>query len=350
MPAADGSGPLSVTEARSLFADLSGHPVLILAVSGGPDSTALMWLAARWRKGLKGGPKLVAVTVDHGLRKEAAREAAAVARLAKKLGVAHRTLRWRGRKPATGLPEAARFARYRLLREAAAKAGSRHVLAAHTLDDQAETVLMRLTRGSGLPGLAAMARIAPLPGDGDDVMLVRPLLGVPKARLVATLRQARVAFADDPTNRDPYFTRPRLRAAMAALEREGLQPRRLALLADRARRADEALDAAVSAAWAELAPRPLAKMGPFEFTAEAYAGLPAEVSLRLLGQAIGRAGNEGPVELGKLEVLHAALAASSGGIRIRRTLAGAIVTRADGRLTIERAPARRFKKSASKRP
>jgi tRNA(Ile)-lysidine synthase len=337
---ADGAVPLDAAEAEALFADLANHPVLLLAVSGGADSTALMWLVARWRKALMRGPKLVAITVDHGLRKEARAEASAVARLARKLGVTHRTLRWRGRKPATGLPEAARIARYRLLAEAAKKSGSRHVLTAHTLDDQAETVLMRLARGSGLAGLAAMAAIAPLPGGGSELSLVRPLLDVPKARLVATLRQARVPFAEDPTNRDPRFTRARLRAALPALGREGLSPPRLALLALRARRADAALEQVVSSAWTELMPGPWPEAGPFKFDATAYCKLSAEVSLRLLGRAIARAGNEGPVELGKLETLHAMLAGSPGATRIRRTLAGAIVTWDGGRLTVERAPAR----------
>ena len=124
-------------------------------------STALMLLAARWRDLLDTKPKLVAVTVDHGLRKESRREALAVARLARKLKIAHRTLRWNGRKPATGLQEAARAARYRLLGDAARKAGAAHVVTAHTLDDQAETVLIRMTRGSGVTGLGAMAILAP---------------------------------------------------------------------------------------------------------------------------------------------------------------------------------------------
>ena len=120
------------------------------------------------------------------------REAAAVERLARKLGVAHRTLRWTGTKPKTGLQEAARQARYRLLADAARKAGASHILTAHTLDDQAETVLIRLSRGSGLSGLAAMARMSPLPGDGEgEITLVRPLLDIPKARLIATLRAAK---------------------------------------------------------------------------------------------------------------------------------------------------------------
>jgi tRNA(Ile)-lysidine synthase len=341
--------PLPAAEARSLFADLADHPVLVLAVSGGPDSTALLLLAARWRKARKSGPKLVAVTVDHGLRAEARREAAAVGRLARSLEVAHRTLHWTGRKPRTGLQAAARLARYRLLAEAAKAAGAHHVLTAHTLDDQAETVLIRLMRGSGLGGLAAMARMSRLPTVSDaDVLLVRPLLDVPKARLIATLRRAGIGFADDRSNRDPRFTRARLRTVMPVLEREGLSPRRLALLARRMRRADTALEAAVAEACATLAPGPWAEQGPVAFPVGSYAELPAEVALRLLGRAVARVGNEGPVELGKLEALYDDLVRNGGDARFRRTLAGALVTRTDGRLTVERAPARRG--AASKRP
>ena len=349
MSTADGAAPLAAAEVRSLFSGLADCPVVVLAVSGGPDSTALLWLAARWRKARRRGPKLVAVTVDHGLRPAAKREAAAVKRLARSLGVAHRTLCWTGRKPSTGLQAAARAARYRLLAAAATRAGARHVLTAHTLDDQAETVLIRLTRGSGLSGLAAMARVSPLPAGGaTDILLMRPLLDIPKARLVATLRRAGVSYAEDPSNHDPRFTRARLRAAMPALEREGLVPQRLALLARRVRRAEAALEAAVAQAAAELAPEPWPAGGPVAFPAGRYARLPAEVALRLLGRAIAWAGNEGPVELGKLEALYAALTGAPGGVRFRRTLAGALITRSGGRLSIERAPARRH--TASKRP
>ena len=185
MSAADLPLPVAASEAKTLFADLSSEPVLVLAVSGGPDSTALLALAARWRASLKGGPALIAVTVDHGLRPESVKEANAVKRQARELGVRHRTLRWTGVKPKTGLQEAAREARYRLLSAEAAKAGARMVLTAHTLDDQAETVLLRLARGSGLTGLAAMARESSMFG----TRVVRPLLALPKARLIATLNK-----------------------------------------------------------------------------------------------------------------------------------------------------------------
>ena len=142
------TAPISAAELKSLFSDLEHLPTLVLAVSGGPDSTALMVLAARWRQSLKVKPALIAVTIDHGLRAESGREAAAVGRLARKLGLPHRILRWTGAKPKAGLQRAARAARYRLLADAARKAKASHVLTAHTLDDQAETVLIRMSRGS----------------------------------------------------------------------------------------------------------------------------------------------------------------------------------------------------------
>ena len=111
MSAADAHKPFTLAETKTFFAGLADHS-LILAVSGGPDSTALLYLASRWRAGLKNGPSLIAVTVDHGLRKESASEAKAVAQLCRKLGVAHKTLRWSGGKPRTGLQDAARRARY----------------------------------------------------------------------------------------------------------------------------------------------------------------------------------------------------------------------------------------------
>jgi tRNA(Ile)-lysidine synthase len=347
------SSPVSATEAKALFSDLDRLPALLLAVSGGPDSTALMVLAARWRKARKSGPKnlpkLIAVTVDHGLRVEAKREAASVGRLARKLGIAHRTLRWTGAKPKTGLQEAARAARYRLLAGAARKANATHILTAHTRDDQAETVLIRMSRGSGVSGLAAMARISTLPGDGEgQIKLVRPLLDIPKARLVATLRAAKIPFADDPSNRDPRFTRARLRGLMDELAREGLDARRLALLARRLKRADLAIEAAVNRAAAELT-LSSARPDAIAFDAAGYARLPAEIALRLIGRALARVGDEGPVELAKLEALKAALDAAQnagqkgGNARFRRSLAGAIVTLAERQITVERAPPRRGK-------
>jgi tRNA(Ile)-lysidine synthase len=337
------NAPISAAELKSFFSDLASFPVLLLAVSGGPDSTALMLLAARWQKVRKRGPKLIAVTVDHGLRNEAKREAAAVGRLAKKLGIAHRILRWAGKKPTAGLQAAARMARYRLLAGAARQAGASHILTAHTRDDQAETLLIRMSRGSGISGLAVMARISPVPGEAE-ITLVRPLLDIPKARLIATLRAAKIPYADDPSNRDPRFTRARLRGLMGELAREGLDAHRLSLLARRLKRADAALEAAVDRASRDLVVE-MATPARLFMEANRFAELPAEIALRLIGRLVAGQGDEGPVELGKLEALMAALeAAQNGGNgRLRRSLAGAIVTLGASEIIVERAPPRRAK-------
>jgi tRNA(Ile)-lysidine synthase len=362
-------------EVNALFRGLEGLAGLVIAASGGPDSTALLLLAARWAKRLARSPRLLAVTVDHGLRPQAAAEAAAVKRLARRLGVQHRTVHWRGRKPKSGLQEAARLERYRLLEQAAMRAGYAHILTGHTLDDQAETVLFRLARGTGLTGLGGMRHVAPLPaGEGkppagakrwqggeaqyrrpqrparprlqgriSEVFVLRPLLHIPKARLIATLQAVGLGYAEDPSNSDPQFTRARLRALMPALAREGLDARGLSRLAGRMQRADAAIDFAVGAARAALAPAAWPRRGPVIFDAAPFIALPAEVGLRLLGRAIAHTGDEGPVELAKLEALYEALRQAS---RLRRTLAGAVVTLGDGRLGIERAPARRTGQSA----
>ena len=349
MSAVDTATPVSAEEAADLFASYQDVRSAVLAVSGGPDSTALLWLVARWRKSVERGPKLTAVTVDHGLRPESRGEAVNVHRLASKLGIAHRTVRWTGRKPKTGLPRAAREARYRLLAEAARKTGARHVFTGHTRDDQAETVLMRLLSGSGLEGLIGMGPLGPMPGH-DDLLLARPFLDIPKARLLATLKVAKVPYAEDPSNSDPRFTRSRLRSLMPLLASEGLTTDRLVRLSTRALRAELTILQALAEARDRLAPEPWPPEGPVTFEAHAYYHLPEETALRLLGMAIDWAGDEGPLELRKLEALYDALHGpleafvhdSGFSVPFRRTLAGSVVTFKQGRITIERAPARRL--------
>jgi tRNA(Ile)-lysidine synthase len=341
--------PISDDEAAALFAGLAAAPALMLAVSGGPDSTALLWLVARWRARRRHGPKLIAVTVDHGLRRESVREALAVKQLARTLKVEHRTLRWTGRKPKTGIQEAAREARYRLLSDAARKAGARHILTAHTLDDQAETVLFRMARGSGVSGLAGMGLTAGVPvEEGREILLVRPLLAVSKTRLIATLAAAKVAYAVDPSNADPRFARPRFRALLRALAREGLTAERLGRLAQRVARYDETLIRVVNIAQHALWPLPWPPGEPISVDPKAFLDLPREIGLRLLARMIARVGGEGVPELRQLETLHADLQGAGEPIRpgaapcrVRRTLLGTLITLSESRLTVERAPPRR---------
>lgn len=337
--APDDTSPVADSELEGLLAPLTGFDRVLIAVSGGPDSSALLHLAVRWRTARGAGPDLLAATVDHGLRPESAAEARAVAQVALGLGVPHRVLPWAGPKPVRGIQEAAREARYALLTAAAREMGAGAIALAHTLDDQAETVLFRLARGSGLAGLGGMRRVSRREG----VALLRPLLAVPKTRLVATAAAAGVPFAQDPTNLDLRFARPRLRALAPGLAREGLDARRLAVLARRMARAEAALEDATDAAEARLC-RPLAGEGAaIAVDAGAFAALPPEIGLRLLGRALDRVGTEGPVELGKLEALAEALnaALASGGAGFRRTLAGAMVSCRNGHLQVRAAPARR---------
>jgi tRNA(Ile)-lysidine synthase len=346
----DDKSPISVRQAKSLFADWKTAPALVLAVSGGPDSIALMWLVARWRKALARGPRVLAVTIDHGLRREAAREARDVKRLARMLGVAHRTMRWTGAKPKSGVPAAARAARYRLLASAARGSGASHVLTAHTRDDQAETLLMRLLRGSGIGGLAAMARES----GREGVFIARPFLNISKSQLIATLETAGISYADDPTNRDISFTRPRIRKVIEGLAVEGGDARNLARLASRLARANAAIEVLVDGAARYLAfkdpeaassqARRRSQSQHASFDAAAFAALPEEIRLRLLLRAIERFGHEGPAELGKVETLLAAFdqtLRTAGKGRLKQTLAGAVISLAKGRIIIEPAPQRR---------
>ena len=348
MSVADDADPIGDAEADRLFADLVDESALVLAVSGGADSTALLYLLARWRKRHKPSPKLHAVTIDHGLRPQSRSEASGVKRIAAQLGVVHRTMRWAGKKPLTGLQEKARAERYRLLLAAAHKAGARCVITAHTLDDQAETVLFRLARGSGLAGIGAMARVSHagfhgpvMRGARGSPALVRPLLGVAKARLVATLHAAGIAHVEDPSNADPRFARVRWRKLAPVLAAEGLTAARLVQLARRVRRNEAAIEAVVTAAFDRLGWRPQA--WTIAFDARGLRDVPAEIALRLIGRAASEVGDEGPVELGKLESLCESLADAldRSSPRFRQTLAGAMVSLQRDRLIVERAPPRR---------
>jgi tRNA(Ile)-lysidine synthase len=369
VPAANGA--VGEAEADALFADLAAEPALALAVSGGPDSTALLYLMARWRALRQPVPRLVAVSIDHGLRPEARHEAAAVKRLAEKLGVEHRTMRWSGPKPAAGIQESARVARYRLLRIAARRAKAHCVVTAHTLDDQAETVLFRMARGSGLAGICGMARAVPIDDlahgfgrpsvavqsarDHDapgrlPVLVVRPLLEVPKARLIVTLQEAGIAYLQDASNADPRFARSRLRKLMPALADEGLTSQCLVRLARRVRRSEAAHEAAVD--WAARRLGLGIDTRRVTLSGAEWSELPVEIALRLLGRAIHTIGTEGPVEFGKLEVMNEALRAAlaRGALRFRRTLAGAMVSLQSNCIVIDQAPARRSRRGHAEPP
>ena len=178
--------PLGASEAKELLASLARFSRVALAVSGGPDSLALMHLVARWRSMRGARPEVTVLTVDHGLRPSSRDEALMVAELARRLGLRHAILNWAGKEQApAGLQARARIARYDLMAAYCHANDIPALVTAHHLDDQAETFLMRLKRGSGLDGLAAI----PERGSWGGIEVLRPLLDVPKARLVATLAE-----------------------------------------------------------------------------------------------------------------------------------------------------------------
>jgi tRNA(Ile)-lysidine synthase len=254
-------------------------PRLAVAVSGGADSLALAILAARWARA-RGG-HVTALTVDHGLRPESAREAATVGRWLKRHGIAHRILPRRGPLPAGNIQAEARRARYRLLEAWCAARGIVHLLLAHHREDQAETLLMRLERGSGAFGLAAMPAIRERPA----LRWLRPLLDVPRAALADYLRRGGQPWIEDPSNRDHRFARVRWRAALAG------DARHAARLADAAahlggmRAAMESAVADRLARCAVLAPESHALLDPSELAA---AG--AEIGRRALAALLTTVG------------------------------------------------------------
>ncbi len=200
------------------FGPFEERPVLAIAVSGGRDSMALALLAHDWAIARQG--RVLALVVDHGLRPESGGEARATLERLGGHGIAGEILGWTGPKPASGLQQVARDARYRLLFEACRRHGVLHLLVAHHAGDQAETVAMRAARRSGPDGLAGMAAVV----EHRSVRLLRPLLGVPRDRLTATLEARAVGWVDDPSNDDRRFERVRIRQDGGALAAAATEP------------------------------------------------------------------------------------------------------------------------------
>lgn len=306
------------------------RPHLAVAVSGGPDSLALTLLAAEWAAA-RGG-RVVGLTVDHRLRPEAAAEAAQVGQWLAARGIEHRVLVRAGGRLSADIQAAARAARHDLLGRHCAEAGILHLLLAHHREDQAETLLLRLGRGSGLDGLAAMAPRRPTRWG----QILRPLLDSPRARLRATLIERGQCWVEDPSNADPAYARARVRRLSPALAAEGLSPARLAATAARLGRARAALEREAARAAARqvgLHPAGFARLA-----ADGFAVLSEEVALRLLARLLAVVGGEPlPPRLDRLERLAAALAATPvAGL----TLAGCRIVAEPGGWVFCREPAR----------
>lgn len=318
------------------FAGLERYRSLLLAVSGGADSVALLLLIARWVQTQSNPPQIEVATIDHDLRQGSADDATWVADLSAKCGFAHHVRRWSGEKPTTGVQAAARAARYQLLLDIVRVrhlATPTAIVTAHTQDDQAETVVMRLSRGSGPDGIGAMALSRPLKVPDADVDLVRPLLDIPKSQLMAFLDRMSQTWLEDPSNRSQDFERVRVRQAQPALEALGLSSAALSVSASRARRASRALDdisekflrSSVAVNNGACAVVDLAKL----FAA------PDEIQIRVLKQILaGFGGAAPPARLQQLETLQHQLNTSSGARSV--TLGGCVVEQKKGQLTVYR--------------
>ncbi|HVJ53886.1 MAG TPA: tRNA lysidine(34) synthetase TilS [Aliidongia sp.] len=325
--------PIGDPEFAELMARLGGFelaPILAVAVSGGADSMALALLAERWAR-TRGG-RVTALTVDHRLRPASADEARTVTAWLGARGIGHETLVWAGPHPAGDIQAAAREARYALLGDWCRTQGVLHLLTAHHQDDQAETLLLRLARGSGLTGLAGMAAIV----ETAHWRLVRPLLDVPAPRLRASLAAQDQDWIEDPSNRDPRFARARLRREHAALAAAGLTAQRLAEACRHLARARAAIEEYAArllveavtpheAGWAVIDPEPFRRAA-------------SEIRLRALASLIAAIGAEPYTpRFERLERLAEAIfgEVAGGG----RTLGGCRILRRRGRLLVHREPA-----------
>ncbi len=328
---------LSLASADALLAPLAEETALLLAVSGGSDSTALMLLASRWS--LRDKIRIVVATVDHGLRGGSREEALFVAREAELLGFEHRLLAWAGQKPLTRLQERAREARYALLADCAAEIGPRcAVVTAHHAEDQAETILFRLCRGSGVAGLAGMSAVSTLDRIArGQLRLLRPLLQLSKAALEAMCAEAGRAYVTDPANADPRFARARLRALAATLAAEGLDRDALLRLGRRAARAEAALQ--YCAADVEARARRDGDQATARFEADALRKAPDELLARLIEKQTMRFGSA--PRLDRLErALQQVARALARREATRMTLAGALIDVDEAFLSFRPAPPR----------
>lgn len=317
------TGRLPLTGGEGAARQRSGEGLfprsIAVAVSGGADSVALALLLKDWC-----GERiaLTALTVDHGLRDESAAEAEQVAVWMRTRAIPHHILKWdegRARRALASSPHAdARAARYRLLAEWCHAHDVSVLCTAHHADDQVETFLMRLTRGSGLEGLAAIRGRE----ETERLTLLRPLLGFPKAALIATCRSRGQAWVEDPSNLNAAFTRARFRRAREFLATEGLTDERLLATIGHMQRAQDAIDCAVADLEQHIERE---ASGVCVIAADVLMSAPSEVGLRLLSRVLADVGNQdyGP-RFDSLSRLYARL---GGTTSLRVTVHGCVVSR-----------------------
>jgi tRNA(Ile)-lysidine synthase len=295
------------------FAPFEQRPIIAVAVSGGIDSMALVQLAHTWAKTRQG--RIIALTVDHGLRSESAAEAQKVAHLCTERGIEHHTLHWHTPALSSAVQMQARNARYDLLTDWCSRNHVMHLMTAHHQDDQAETLFFRLARGSGISGLACMPAITYYP----SLRLLRPLLAIAKARLQATLTDSDTPWVEDPSNQSTYYTRNVIRRNLSGVSYPTDLPGTASSLAMRfgvIRSHMEKAQASCATKCMHVFPEGYATLALC-----AFSQLAPEYRLRLLSGLVQTiAGQEYAIRSGKLELLHSQLLSKTP--LQKRTLAG----------------------------
>lgn len=331
MPAAEPTGPISDGELAALFAPLDSASRIALAVSGGGDSLALFDCIDRWRRSRTSPPDVIVLTVDHGLRSSSKTDAVAVMALARERGLEAQTLRWTGEKPRSDIEAAARAARYRLLLAASKQAKLSHLVLAHHRDDQAETLLLRLARGSGVFGLAAMRPEISV----GELTIFRPFLGVPKVRLSETIAAVGIEPVEDTMNMDSRFARVSMRRIMPLLAGNGIEPAGLAATAQRLAAAAEALDMVATTLIGAVVE--VDDFATASIDAAVFLDAPREIRLRsLLRILLAVGGDQYPPRFERLAALADDIERHNNRVRFKRTLSGAVIEWRRGRFLVYR--------------
>lgn len=332
------STAITAGEFAAVMTPLEGAKAVAVALSGGPDSMALLALTDEWAR--QRNIHVHAVTIDHALRVESADEAQRVHEwVAAYFPYAtHEILRRDSSQiTPTKLQEQAREDRYDLLASACRAQGIKHLLLAHHQDDQAETFLFRLCKGSGLDGLAAMSAET----DIQDIVRVRPLLCFSKARLLATCTARELPYVKDPSNQNAKFARVRLRRVMDMLAQEGLSAQRLAKTSDRLARARQALDHFTDVAWqaALVSDDQTGLVFNFELLLTQPVDIRIRILMRALTQQAGSRDDYGP-RLERVEELAQDLFTESGrdGGFTRTTLHHCLIEKSTARGTLSIRP------------
>ena len=296
----DNKFPLTDSRVCGLFLSYINHDRIALAVSGGRDSMALMYLVYRWKAHLALNIKIEVLTVDHNLRKAAQDECRFVQKIAKNYGFRHKVLTWQHGHIETSIQEKARNARYQLMLDYAREENIDTILTAHTSDDNIETFIMRLAKGSGLDGLKSINKIR----HEDGIQIERPLLSLSRSITTEILRSMGNEWVDDPTNDDESFERVKIRNNISSLSSFNISSSNLTKTIQRLARAHESISFFTDLLSQELVE--LSELGYADVNFDKLRNYPKEIILRVFAKALTDI-NGGTVSLSSLEAVFAEL-------------------------------------------